>query len=67
MGKTARVFMNQRSQLVRLPREFQFDASEVFVRRRGSELVLSALATDWSRFLASDAVATSDFLLGLGL
>jgi antitoxin VapB len=59
--------MNQRSQLVRLPREFQFDASEVFIRRRGHEVVLSALATDWSRFLTSDAVASSNFMLGLDL
>ena len=35
MPKTARIFMNNRSQAVRLPKEFQFSTNEVFIRREG--------------------------------
>lgn len=37
----AKLFMHGRSQAVRLPKEFRFDGSEVFVRRMGDEVVLS--------------------------
>jgi antitoxin VapB len=36
MQKTAKLFMNNRSQAVRLPKEFQFTAKEVYVRRWGT-------------------------------
>lgn len=38
--KKAKLFMNGRSQAVRLPKEFRFSGSEVFIERRGEELVL---------------------------
>ena len=37
----AKLFMHGGSQAVRLPREFRFEGSEVFVRRVGDEVVLS--------------------------
>ena len=37
---TAKVFKNGNSQAVRLPKEFQFDVSEVEIFRRGDEIVL---------------------------
>ena len=42
--KTAKVFKTGRSQAVRLPKEFRFDVSEVFIRRdeMKGEVVLSA-------------------------
>ena len=40
MPRTAKVFVNNRSQAVRLPKEFQFSATEVFVRKRGDEVIL---------------------------
>jgi len=33
MPRTAKLFRNGRSQAVRLPAEYRFDGSEVFVRR----------------------------------
>lgn len=33
MPRTAKLFLNGRSQAVRLPAEFRFDGSEVFIRR----------------------------------
>ena len=38
--KTAKIFKNGNSQAVRLPREYQFDVSEVEVFKRGDEIIL---------------------------
>jgi antitoxin VapB len=65
MQRTARIFMNNRSQAVRLPREFQFAISEVFIRKQGDEVILSARPQDWSDYLASDAVASKEFMEGV--
>ena len=40
----AKLFMHGRSQAVRLPKEFRFEGTEVFVRRMGDEVVLSSRA-----------------------
>jgi antitoxin VapB len=37
----AKLFQSGRSQAVRLPKEFRFEGTEVFVRRMGDEVVLS--------------------------
>jgi len=62
MRRTAKIFMNNRSQAVRLPREFQFATSEVFIRRRGEEVILSPRPQDWSAYLKSGPVASKEFL-----
>jgi antitoxin VapB len=41
MPAKAKLFQHGRSQAVRLPKEFRFEGSEVFVRRMGDEVVLS--------------------------
>lgn len=38
--KKAKLFANGRSQAVRLPKEFRMPGSEVFIERRGEEVVL---------------------------
>jgi antitoxin VapB len=38
----AKLFQHGGSQAVRLPKEFRFDGSEVFVRRVGNDVVLSS-------------------------
>jgi len=58
MQRTAKVFMNNRNQAVRLPKEFQFSTSEVYIRKEGDNVVLSPRPTDWSGFLASERVAS---------
>ena len=40
----AKLFLHGRSQAVRLPKEFRFEGTEVFVRRVGADVVLSAQA-----------------------
>jgi len=65
MQRTAKVFMNNRSQAVRLPKEFQFAVAEVFIRKQGEDVILSTRARDWSAYLASDAVASPEFMEGV--
>lgn len=38
--ETAKLFVNGRSQAVRLPKEFRFDGDEVFIKRVGDAVVL---------------------------
>lgn len=57
MHQTAKIFTTGRSQAVRLPLEFRFDVSEVFIRRDPAtgDVVLSRKPTDWQGLL--DVVA----------
>jgi len=55
MPKTARLFMNGRSQAVRLPAEFRFEGKEVAIRRDEAtgEVILSPTAASkgsWDEF-----------------
>ena len=62
MRRTAKIFMNNRSQAVRLPKEFQFNTSEVFIRKEGSDIVLSPRPQDWTSYLEQGPVASKDFM-----
>jgi antitoxin VapB len=60
--RTAKIFMNNRSQAVRLPKEFQFSTPDVFIRRQGEDVILSARPADWSLYLSSGSVASDGFM-----
>jgi antitoxin VapB len=64
MQRKAKLFMNNRSQAVRLPKEFQFNATEVFIRRHGhgDEVILSPRPEDWTAYLTSGPVASREFM-----
>jgi antitoxin VapB len=66
MSQTAKLFMNGRSQAVRLPAEFRFEGKEVFIRRdpETGDVVLSRRRSDWSQFFAllDQAEVPADFL-----
>jgi antitoxin VapB len=65
MQRTAKIFMNNRSQAVRLPKEFQFATKEVFIRKEGEDVILSPRPKDWSAYLASHAIASKEFMEGV--
>lgn len=65
MRRTAKIFMNNRSQAVRLPKEFQFSTSEVFIRKQGGDVILSARPADWLAYLESGPVASEEFMEGI--
>ena len=62
MQRKAKIFMNNRSQAVRLPKEFQFKVQEVFIRKEGSDVVLSPRPLDWSTYFAESPTASPSFM-----
>ncbi len=66
MAQTAKLFMNGRSQAVRLPAAFRFDASEVFIRKDpvSGDVILSRRPPTWDDFIAvlAAAEAPEEFL-----
>ena len=62
MQRKAKIFMNNRSQAVRLPKDFQFKEQEVFIRKEGSDVVLSPRPSDWSSYLSEAPVASASFM-----
>ncbi len=65
MQRKAKIFMNNRSQAVRLPKEFQFNVQEVFIRKEGNDVVLSPRPLDWSSYLTEGPVASESFMEGI--
>ena len=66
MPRRARVFMNNRSQHVTIPREFRFRSAEVTIRRgtKNGEVILSEIPNIDEVFEALDeAEIPQDFLL----
>ena len=51
--KTAKLFQNGQSQAVRLPKEFRFEGSQVYIQRVGSAVVLLPYATPWDALFES--------------
>ena len=65
MSRTAKLFLNGRSQAVRLPSEYRFEGSEVYVRRDPSgDVILSRRPESWKDFfeLAKTLDIPDDFL-----
>ncbi len=64
--KTAKLFRNGRSQAVRLPSEFRFEGSEVYVRRDAAtgDVILSRRPESWKDFfdLMKTIPVPEDFL-----
>lgn len=60
--KTAKIFMNGRSQAVRLPKECRFECDEVYVQKLGDKVILTAKQPDWDEFFDSVSAFDEDFL-----
>jgi antitoxin VapB len=54
--------MTNRSQAVRLPKEYQFSTDEVFIRKVGEDVILSPRPQDWRPYLDAAAVASDAFM-----
>jgi antitoxin VapB len=61
--KTAKLFMNGRSQAVRLPQEFRFEGKEVYITKRGNQVILSPTQLSWQDFFENTPLPSEDFLL----
>jgi antitoxin VapB len=55
MAQTAKLFMNGRSQAVRLPAEFRFEGKEVWIRKDPAtgNVILSPRPETWDSFFES--------------
>ena len=62
MQKIAKLFMNNRSQAVRLPKEFQFTAKEVYIRKEGSDVILSPKPGSWAEYFANHDPVSDEFM-----
>ena len=60
--KTAKIFKSENSQAVRLPKELQFDVSEVEIFRRGDEIVLRKKPQNLTRVFELLSDMSEDFM-----
>ena len=59
---TAKLFTNGSSQAVRLPKEFRFNGTEVYVQKVGSSLMLVPKDKAWETFLEGINEFSDDYL-----
>jgi antitoxin VapB len=60
--KTAKIFQNGQSQAVRLPKEFRFDDSEVFIKKSGNVVQLIPRRDSWNSLFSSLKKFSPDFM-----
>ena len=60
--KVAKIFMNGRSQAVRLPKDFRFDCDEVYVRKQGDGIIISPKKSSWDDFFDQKSAFDDDYL-----
>lgn len=58
----AKIFQSGRSQAVRLPKEFRFHGSEVFVKRIGNAVVLLPTDDAWDSLAQSLDLFSDDYM-----
>lgn len=61
---TAKIFWSGRSQAVRLPKDFRFDAETVRIRRHGNAVILEPVTEDWAWLDAVTGKLDEDFVSG---
>jgi antitoxin VapB len=61
--KRAKLFRNGQSQAVRLPRELQFEGTEVMAKRVGNYVVLIPMKNSWDGLIQSLEMFSADFML----
>jgi antitoxin VapB len=59
---TAKIFKSGNSQAVRLPKEFQFDVSEVQIFKRGDEVILKKKSGNLGRVFDLLTEMSEDFM-----
>ena len=60
--KTARIFTNGRSQAVRLPKEYRFEGTDVYVKRFEGLVILFSKDAPWTSLFNSLDHFTDDFM-----
>jgi antitoxin VapB len=60
--ETAKVFMNGRSEAVRLPKNCRFDSREVYIKKIGDMVLLVPKNKSWDVFLSGLNGFSDDFM-----
>ncbi len=60
--QTAKLFENGRSQAVRLPKEFRFEGTEVYIKKLNDVVMLIPVGKQWKSFAESLDEFSDDFL-----
>lgn len=60
--QTAKLFMNGRSQAVRLPKECRFSEDDVFIKKFGTMVILFPKDDPWAPLVNSLDQFTDDFM-----
>ena len=59
--RTARLFRNGRNQAVRLPKEYELDAEEVYIQREGEKLIITPKPRSWEAYFEHGRRLSDDF------
>jgi antitoxin VapB len=59
---TARIFKIGKCQAVELPKEFQFESNEVYIKRVGKNIILTAKGDPWAGLIDSLSMFNDDFM-----
>jgi len=60
--KVAKLFKNGQSQAVRLPKEFRFEGTQVFIKRVGNAVLLLPEQDSWQVLFDSLGLFSDDFM-----
>jgi antitoxin VapB len=60
--ETAKIFMNGRSQAIRLPKKFRFKGSEVYIKKVGDVVMLIPYHAPWAMLKDSLVMFSDDFM-----
>jgi antitoxin VapB len=59
---TAKLFKNGKSQAVRLPKQFKFQGTEVYIKRIGRNVILIPKDNPWESLISSLDDFSDDFM-----
>jgi antitoxin VapB len=59
---TAKLFQNGKSQAVRLPKEYRFRGTKVYVKKMGNAVILLPEHDSWDTLIESLALFSSNFM-----
>ena len=63
MEKTTRLFVNGRSQAVRIPKAYRFeDVTEVVIRKEGDSLIITPARRNWPSYADEAPAVDEDFM-----
>lgn len=60
--KIAKLLMNDDNQTVVLPKEFQFEGNEVYIKKIGNAIVLISKENPWETLIHSLELFSEDFM-----